>query len=646
MSMHSPKVNSTLPVSLKGLFPPGDVLLLAPPLADIPIPFIGLHQLEAVCNQEGLKTKVLYLNFIYSTLMGYKLHNQIALDHTLLLNDRLFSSIAFGYSSIEGLVEQALNKSWVPDHCWKLEGRNGPETIPPPVISYREWVKEIDWVKLEKKITDWTLQVAEQVASLGYSIVGASTTFGGLVSAVALLKAVKQLNPTITTVLGGALCDGEMAEGVASLDACIDYIFSGEGEITFPLLVKSILAGTPPQDTIIYGQKVSHLDTIPPPNFSHYFLQKQQYFRRQGAVHSTGKSSQVISYETSRGCWVGKCTFCGLNGRKNHYRYKTPKKVIQELKELRERHLVDIIYMSDCIMPPQYFKTLLPKIAHELPGLTIKYEMKPNLTLEEISCLKSAGVTEIQPGIESLSPALLRQMRKPFTVRGNLETLRYARSVGIDLKWVLLFGFPRDDNDEYEEMLHTISLIRHLQPPFWMSPLKVCRFSKYQTVPGEFGITDLRPSNIHQDMFPSEADQNKLAFYFTGEFEAQSRQNPKFINSLWHEYLSWQESWSSYETLKLEFLRPQLHLTQSNKGQFILEDTRGRPGQQKRLEIPPEYASLLLVSQPLKDVPEKELTFIQDNGYGVVIDSWLVPLPTTEPSLLREFEKKTSRAAK
>ena len=51
-------------------------------------------------------------------------------------------------------------------------------------------------------------------------------------------------------------------------------------------------------------------------------------------------------------------------------------------------------------------KTMLAK---ELPNLRIFYEQKSNLTFEQVLMLKRAGVWLIQPGIESLSTAMLQR---------------------------------------------------------------------------------------------------------------------------------------------------------------------------------------------------------------------------------------------
>ena len=106
-------------------------------------------------------------------------------------------------------------------------------------------------------------------------------------------------------------------------------------------------------------------------------------------------------------------------------------------------------------MPRSYFKTLLPRLATELPGIQVFYEEKSNLTLDQVEALRKAGVCDIQPGIEALSSALLTRMDKGVTARQNIALMRYARAVGLTLTWNLLYAFPGDHVEDYEETLRS-----------------------------------------------------------------------------------------------------------------------------------------------------------------------------------------------
>src|SRR5262249_46480802 len=148
---------------------------------------------------------------------------------------------------------------------------------------------------------------------------------------------------------------------------------------------------------------------------------------------SSEKKEIWLPYESSRGCWWGArqhCTFCGLNGETMAFRQKSPDRMIDGVKRLLARYPSQNIAMIDNILPHSYFRTVLPRLAEDPPAARIYYEIKSNLTLNQVELLRRAGVERAQPGIEALSSSLLQRMKKGVLARQNLALLRYGRAVG------------------------------------------------------------------------------------------------------------------------------------------------------------------------------------------------------------------------
>jgi hypothetical protein len=283
-----------------------------------------------------------------------------------------------------------------------------------------------------------------------------------------------------------------------------------------------------------------------------------------------------------------------------------------------------------------YLKTLFPRLAAEIPSIRLIFEIKANLTPDQLQTIQEAGATLIQPGIESLSPSLLRHMDKGVTVRENIALLRFARSINLNLKWNLLFGFPGDQSIEYEKMLSLLPLIRHFQPPDRMISVRICRFSRYHRSSEAFGISNLRPAEVQKDVLPGHVEPDKLATLFAGDYDAGSFENPGLIYALYKEFKVWRNLWVSYNTLPLISQLPTLHLSRKTSDEFVLHDTRNIPGRPEKLILDKKKANLILVARPWHDSPEFQWAI--DAKLGVVLDSWFIPLATAEPTLLREFE--------
>ena len=620
--------------SIKDLVGRGDVLLLVSPLVLSKGPLFALHLLQACCRRQGIIAPTLYCNLLYANQISLPVHNLIVGDDAVFIGERLFAEAAFNIPGVSGSMDKLANPGWIPDYRWPITRKSINLQAPDVVTSFRKWLDTVDWKQLESITTKWTRSVSRQIADLGYSIIGCSTSSGGLVPAVALLHCIKESAPHVITVLGGPLCEEEMAEGVLSLNAGIDYIFSGEGETTFPDFVQKVLGGDLPGERIIYGEAVKNLDSLPLPDYREYFEQRNKL-----DLDGDSLTNVIIPYETSRGCWHNQCTFCALNGKKNFYRTKSPDKIIGDLKTLMKKNSSDsLVFMTDLIMPLAFFDTLLPRIAREISSLNFSYEIKANLTLDQVISLKKAGVAEIQPGIESLSSSLLKRMQKRVTVGENIRLLRCARSVNIPVRWFLLVGLPGDQAGEYEEMLHLLPLIHHLQPPGNIVPLKLCRFSKYQTSPERFGISHFGPAEFYKDIFPSDACLDKIAFYLTADFPCQSHDHPEVINALDEEYRAWYRSWDTYRMVPLEMMRPTLHITRKTDNKYVLIDTRGLPEQPKQMEIHREQAAILLTGGAGKS--SSEFQWALDAKLGFFAESRFIPLATADPTLLQEFERE------
>lgn len=619
---------------LTGQLGAADVLIIVPPVAQVTVPSLAAHLLQAYCRRSGINVRVFYGNLHFSSLIGFSLYRTIAeLNSINFIGERLFTASAFGLPPMGRNIHRLIDPEWLPDHIWQRKNEIATEKMSEHLAPIRKWILSMDWQQVENQVTQWTVSTAKQIVGMGYGVVGCTNTLGGLVPAIALLNHVKQANPNIITVLGGALCEGEMAEGILSLNTAVDYVFSGESDNTFPAFVQDILADKRPERQIIIGKEIEELDEIPLPDYGEFFRQAESV-----SLKPPYADSFIVLYETSRGCRWNKCTFCGLTGKRKYHRFKSPGKVLEDLKQMVNQYPENPIHMADNLMPVQYFKTLFPRIAQEFPSIHIRYEVNSGLTLDQVIALKQAGITCIMPGIETFSPTLLKRIRKKGTIRQNIELLRYSRSVGIDVRWHLLYGIPGDQMSEYEEMLELILLIRHLQPPLRLIPIEIPRFSLYQRMPEDYGISDLRPAALYEDVLPSHADLEKIAYLFAGDFESPAYEHPDILTRLRQEFQQWVNTWKTYDGDPLHPQLPKLSLERLPTRDFVLHDTRGLAGRPETMVLDRDKARVLLAARPWDDSPQ--LRWAVDTKLAILKESWVLPLATADPEIILGFERE------
>ena len=357
------------------------------------------------------------------------------------------------------------------------------------------------------------------------AVAGFSSTFQQNTASFALARRLKQRYPHIVTVFGGANFDGEMGLEIVRAVDCVDFAIIGEGDEAFPRLLDALADGSdlglvPGLARRVGGQVVAtpatppreQLDDLPTPDYEEYFEHAEDL-----GILSPGNRDVWLPLETARGCWWGAkhhCTFCGLNGTTMRFRSKSPERVMDELAQQARRYRSTRFEAVDNILDMAYFKQLFPVLVEGDTGYEFFYEVKANLSREQLRLLAQAGVTHIQPGLESLSSHVLGLMRKGARAAQNVNLLRWARYYGIDVAWNILWGFPGETELDYSGQAAVIPHLLHLQPPSAASRIWLERFS-----PLFSQVTDKRPGRSYQYVYPRHVDLDQVAYFFDYEIE-------------------------------------------------------------------------------------------------------------------------------
>lgn len=590
-----------------------DALLIVPPISLLDTPHLGLHTLQAVSRDAGFKVRILYADQLFAKAVGLDIYE--ILGNSLMspyeqFGERLFCAQAFDLPLLGHRTDE---------HGLTYTSPRSNDNF-----------KQIAWsdiLALTNQVDAWLDVIVGIVAQLDVPLVGIATSHQQTSAAIALLRRIKVAIPNTITCLGGSNCHGEMADGLASASDFIDYIFAGEAESAWLDLLRNARTPNRFSRRVIPNTPCMKLDDLPEPDFSDYFEQRNE--------NELPPSDIWINLETSRGCWWGQkylCTFCGINGDTLKYRVKSPNRVLHEITQVVTTYPGSKLRMTDVLMPRHYFKKVLPQVANNLPGLTIFYEQRADLSLSEVSLLNRAGVKFIQVGIEHFSTPLLRLINKGITGQDNINLLRYARSVGCAVGWNLLSAVPGDTEEDWVTLLRVISAIRHLSPPTLLRPVEITRFSPYFDTPERFGISNIRPLDVYADIFPAQADLSKIAWLFTADYESYSGKCTELMNAIRHEVEAWKQAWM-VPVLTI----PTLEIHRYASGKFILRDTR------KLCNLPPiqflnenEASVALLGDRSPYFWPLQEWATIR--RLTVELDGRFVPLATAEPDLLMQFE--------
>ncbi|HZM77196.1 MAG TPA: RiPP maturation radical SAM C-methyltransferase [Candidatus Limnocylindrales bacterium] len=344
-------------------------------------------------------------------------------------------------------------------------------------------------LRLHEQAPAFVEECAQRILDTQPHLVGLTSTFEQNVPSLAVAAALKRRKPDLPIVMGGANCDGPMGAAIHRNFPQIDMVVRGEGERPVRELAEAFSGQRVMSDVTSlcwrdetgasranpYVAAVTPGPQIPVATMRPFF----------DAVNDSPIRPWInglsLRLETSRGCWWGEkrhCTFCGLNGGGMAFRSKPPDRAFDEITQaVKDFGLLDVM-LSDNILDPTYVDTLLPRLAALDWDLRIFYEVKSNLKPTDMAALSKAGVTMVQPGIESLSSRVLSLMDKGATGPAQVRSLRLFREHGIEPRWNYLYGFPGEDwTGDYAPIVAQMPALVHLPPPNGMSRIYVDRFA-------------------------------------------------------------------------------------------------------------------------------------------------------------------------
>jgi ribosomal peptide maturation radical SAM protein 1 len=502
-------------------------------------PSLGLSQLQACLRQQGVDAVVWHAGLDFAAEVGVADYRRLAaLPFTPdLTGDWIFcSTLRDGRDDAEAWLSQVL-------------GGGHPAHRKPADMQLDDiegWRARL--LAMRQRATPFIERWAQRIVRAAPHVLALTSVFAQNVAALSLARRVKALAPDVLVCLGGANAEAPMGQVLFDHYPCLDAVVSGEGEHRFTALVAAwlerrrlprfadvwarehLLEAGPPQ-------RVPPVDlaTLPAPDFSDFFEQ----------MRDAGLRLEVsLPFETSRGCWWGQkhhCTFCGLNGATMAFRRKPAALALSQLQQLRERHPGRSIAVVDNILDMNYFHDFLPALAAQDHPPRLFYEVKANLSRQQIGLLRAAGVASIQPGIESLSNDVLARMQKGLRGIQAVQLLREGARVGLDVDWNIIAGFPGEDPAEYARMAELVPLLSHLQPPQMCSPLRLDRFAPLHTKAAENGLVEVQayPSYQHVYGLPPEA-LDRLASCFTFRY-ADGRDVDSYLAPLQAAVARWRE---------------------------------------------------------------------------------------------------------
>lgn len=327
----------------------------------------------------------------------------------------------------------------------------------------------------------WKSALADRLRAFAPQFVGVTSMFSPSHRAlVQICEEVRRLVPEVPLAVGGvhitlSMARPESAKLMLKSLQMVDLFFVHECEVAlanfFEVINRSasldILAQVyvrHESDLLYVGRRevpsVDILGVMP----AHDLINPTE-IRSVGTIggftcHLAPNVRQTVA-QANRGCRA-QCSFCGVRGINGKgVRRRGVESVLNELQMLRDEfgvtHITwlddDFLYQQDESMA--LFNGMVQR------NLQMTWDCSNGLiaascTEEIVSAAAAAGCIGVILGLESGSPRILRQIRKPGTVEKYLQAAEIFRQhEAIDVRGFLMLGFP---DETFEEIMQTFKL--------------------------------------------------------------------------------------------------------------------------------------------------------------------------------------------
>jgi radical SAM superfamily enzyme YgiQ (UPF0313 family) len=322
-----------------------------------------------------------------------------------------------------------------------------------------------------------------------YDLIGLKTFSCQILATRETLSLIRRAAPDATIVLGGAHVSADPEHAFAFFPQA-DYAVQGEAERGLSALARALdedrlPAAEPTVPGLIWrdGETtrvnalglVDDLDSLPLPAWD---LMPPAEFPDL-PFNGYSRRHPIAPMILTRGCPF-RCTFCGAGIMNGHrVRTRSAENVMAEIRLLTQEYGVREIqfYDSNCAHRAGPLRQVLQQIIDE--GIDITWCAPNGIRLDSVDAelvrlMKDSGCFQVNVGIESGSPRILKQIRKGITPDLARRAVRLLRAGGLEVVGFFMMGFPGETRDEIRQ---TIRLALEL-------PLTGASFSIYSPLPG------------------------------------------------------------------------------------------------------------------------------------------------------------------
>jgi anaerobic magnesium-protoporphyrin IX monomethyl ester cyclase len=316
-------------------------------------------------------------------------------------------------------------------------------------------VKDFDVKIIDQRLdSNWRQTLKSSISDKTIAVGISSMTGKQIYNGLEISKLAKSIGRRIPVVWGGVhptLMPEQTIE-----NEFIDYVITGEGELSFSELVRQIkgknnLAVVPglfwKENGSIRNNPADYsfnLDDLP--EIPYYLLNIEDYV--SPSVYTYKFVKRLLPYFSSRGCPY-RCIYCAQAAMyKSRYRKMNPELVYQRVSKLVSDYKLDCVDFYDDEFAVD--ASWITRIA-ELIGGRFKWNCQVRMDdLERLDLhkLHKNGLGAVKIGLESGSNKTLNYLKKRETVEIYMAVNKRLSKTDIIAQYNFMIGFPNEDKDD------------------------------------------------------------------------------------------------------------------------------------------------------------------------------------------------------
>lgn len=296
--------------------------------------------------------------------------------------------------------------------------------------------------------------MVDKIIASGCSAVGFSCTTSSFPETNRIAALLKEKAPEIITVLGGAHA---CTIGAPLLDSypALDYLVIGEGENTMLELARAGFRNVHDIPGVAYRgsdsksvlsaprELINDLDSLPFPAY-HLLPHFPRLYKLPLFSYPKAPNTSIIS---SRGCPYA-CSYCDRSVFSRGFRFNSPEYILEHVAMLNRNYGIRHVSFYDDLFTFDRKRVAEFCAIKERKGLKTTYNCIARLEHVDsdlLSLLKQSGCWQVNFGIESGDPEVLKKHRKFFGLDEVGRKLQMVHDAGMRVKGLFMVGLPGED---------------------------------------------------------------------------------------------------------------------------------------------------------------------------------------------------------